>query len=243
LRPLYPGLHAVAAAMTTSGALARWYRDTFPGETPRPSEQQRGDAYARLAREAAAIPPGSAGLVVLPYFSGERAPIHDDLARGGIFGLALNHGRGHLYRALLEGVAYGLQHNLDHVRAAHVPLRRIVATGGGTRNRLWTQIVSDVTGLSQAVIAPSNAALGAAFLAGYALESFDRVNDVRLWAQSEKEVHPRGEIHEIYQGYYRLYRRLYERTKEEMHELARLSAEAPLTEMPVLSDALAARIA
>ena len=139
--------------------------------------------------------PGAEGLIVLPYFSGERAPIYDDWARGVIFGLTLTHGRGHLYRALLEGVAYGLQHNLELIREAGIRPTRIVATGGGSRSHLWTQIMSDVTGLPQVVIAPSNAALGMAFLAGYASGIFSQISDVRRWARPEREVQPREEIH------------------------------------------------
>ena len=223
---LYPGLCSVGGGMLTSAALSRWFRDKF-GQAERRAEQELGiSAYALLGLEAEAIPPGSEGLVVLPYFSGERSPIHDDQARGVIFGLTLAHGRAHVYRALLEGVAYGVEHHLELMRNAGVPLRRIIATGGGSRSPLWTQIVSDVTGLPQVVIAPSNAALGAAFLAGKATGIFDEISDVRRWAKPEREVHPREEIHEVYQKYYSVYRRLYERTKEEMHDLARLTAEA-----------------
>ncbi|MDQ3227033.1 MAG: FGGY family carbohydrate kinase [Chloroflexota bacterium] len=223
LARLYPDLHAVGAGMATSGALTRWFRDQF-GQGERRVEQELGiNAYSLLALEAEATPPGADGLVVLPYFGGERTPIYDDQARGVIFGLTLSHGRAHIYRALLEGVAYGLQHNLDLIREAGASPRRIVATGGGSRSALWTQIVSDVTGLPQEVIAPSNAALGAAFLAGYARGIFRHIGDVRQWAQAEREVRPRDEVHSLYQRHYAVYRRLYERTKEEMHELAGLS--------------------
>ena len=239
LAQLYPGLYGVGGGMATSGALMRWFRDAFAQDERRTERELGINAYEILGREAEQTPPGADGLVVLPYFSGERTPIHDDWARGVIFGLTLAHGRGHLYRALLEGVAYGLQHNLELVREAGVPLRRIVATGGGSRSHLWTQIISDVTGLPQEVVAPSNAALGAAFLAGYALGIFRQISDVRQWARPEREVLPREEVHEMYQRYYRVYRRLYERTKEEMHELARLTAEAPTEPLPPLSAVLA----
>lgn len=235
LPQLYRGLHSVGGGMSTSAALTRWFRDHF-GQGERRAEQELGvSAYGVLGLEAEAVPAGSEGLVVLPYFSGERSPIHDALARGVIFGLTLAHGRGHVYRALLEGVAYGVQHHVELMREAGMPLRRIVATGGGARSQLWTQIVSDVTGLPQEVIAPSNAALGAAFLAGYAVGSFTEVNDVTRWARSEREVHPRAAVHDVYQGYYAVYRRLYEQTKEEMHTLARLSAAAsPVPRSPAL---------
>lgn len=222
LSRLYAGLSVVGGGMATSGALTRWFRDVF-GQAERRVEHELGvSAYGLLGLEAEATPPGADGLVVLPYFSGERAPIHDEHARGMIFGLTLAHGRGHIYRALLEGVAYGLDQNLERMRDAGAPLRRIVATGGGSRSHLWTQIVSDVTGLPQVVAAPSNAALGAAFLAGYARGIFGQLSDVRQWVRTEREVQPRAAIHDLYRGYSAIYRRLYERTKEEMRDLAHL---------------------
>ena len=241
LSNLYPGLYSVGGGMVTSAALSRWFRDKF-GQAERRAEQELGiSAYGLLGLEADAVPPGADGLVVLPYFSGERTPIHDDQARGMIFGLTLAHGRGHIYRALLEGVAYGVEHHMELIRNAGVPVRRIVATGGGSRSHLWTQIVSDVTGVPQTVISPSNAALGVAFLAGKATGSFERVSDVRRWARPEREVHPREKVHDVYQRYYAVYRRLYERTKEEMHELARLTAEAPSGPMEPLGPTLTVR--
>lgn len=242
LSRLYPGLYAGFAGMATSAALTRWFRDQF-GQTERRVEQELGvNAYELLGIEAAKAPPGADGLIVLPYFSGERSPIHDDLARGVIFGLTLAHGRGHLYRALLEGVAYGLQHNLELMRAAGLTPRRIVATGGGSRSHLWTQIVSDVTGLPQEVITPSNAALGMAFLAGYASGIFSQISDVRQWARPERVVHPRAAIHDLYQQYYAVYRRLYDQTKEEMHALARISEEALAGPLPPAGSSIMFRV-
>ena len=141
--------------------------------------------------------------------------------------MTLAHGRTHVYRALLEGVAYGLAHHLDLMRQSGVPLRRLVATGGGARSHLWTQIASDVTGLPQEVVGPSNAALGAALLAGYGVGIFTEVGDALRWARPEREVQPRLAVHDRYQRFYEIYRRLYDHTKEEMHALARLTAEAP----------------
>ena len=113
------------------------------------------------------------------------------------------------------------------MRQSGVPLRRLVATGGGARSHLWTQIASDVTGLPQEVVGPSNAALGAALLAGYGVGIFTEVGDALRWARPEREVQPRLAVHDRYQRFYEIYRRLYDHTKEEMHALARLTAEAP----------------
>lgn len=238
---LYDGLYSVGGGMVTSAALTRWFRDKF-GDIERRVEQELGiSAYGLLGLEADAVPPGSNGLIVLPYFSGERSPIHDDLARGMIFGLTLAHDRPHIYRALLEGVAYGVEHHLEIMRNSGMPLKRIVAAGGGSRSHLWTQIVSDVTGLPQVVISPSNSALGAAFLAGKAIGVFHELSDVRLWAKPEREVVPRENVHDVYQEYYRIYRRLYERTKEEMHDLARLTAAAAKSSIRPLGAELTVR--
>jgi xylulokinase len=219
---LYEGLHCVVGGMATSAALTRWFRDNF-GQSEQRAERELGiNAYQVLALEAEAVPPGSDGLVVLPYFSGEYSPINDDRAQGMVFGLTLAHTRGHIYRALLEGVSYGLAHHLELMQQSGAPLERIVGTGGGSRNGLWAQIVSDVTGLPQIVIGRSSAALGAAFLAGVGVGVVHELREIRPWVPPDLELRPRAELHDRYQALYRIYRRLYEHTKEEMHALAEL---------------------
>jgi xylulokinase len=210
--------------MATSAALTRWFRDNF-GQSERRAEEELGiDAYELLAVEAEAAPPGSDGLVVLPYFSGERSPIQDDQAQGVIFGLTLAHTRRHVYRALLEGVSYGLAHILELMQLEGARLDRIIGIGGGARNRVWAQIVSDVTGLPQVILGRSSAALGAAFLAGVGVGLLHDLRDIRCWVPPDVEVRPNAELHDRYQGLYRIYRRLYEHTREEMHALAKLRA-------------------
>src|SRR6185436_19713769 len=98
----FPGTRTLSGGMATSGALTGWLRELVGGVP-----------FAQLVDEAAAVPPGSDGLVVLPYFAGERTPIFDPDARGAVLGLTLSHGRGHLYRALLEATAFGVRHNLE----------------------------------------------------------------------------------------------------------------------------------
>jgi xylulokinase len=238
LADLYPERYVVAGGMATSAALTRWFRDNF-GQTERRAEQELGiNAYQVLSLEAEAIRPGSDGLIVLPYFSGERTPIHDDQAQGVLFGLSLAHTRGHVYRALLEGISYGLAHHVDLMQAAGARPRRIVATGGGSRNPLWAQIVSDVTGLPQVIQGRSSAALGVAFLAGVGVGLVDNLRDMRAWVPPDVEVQPRPDVHVRYRDYYRIYRRLYEHTKEDMHALARLRNGATAT--TVIRDAVAA---
>ncbi len=220
---LSPDCWALAAGMATSGAVTRWFRDEFALEERRAESQGGPNAYATLAAQAAQVPPGSEGLVVLPYFSGERTPINDPLARGVVAGLTLSHTRSHVYRALLEGVAYGIAHNLDVIHET-AKTDRAVAVGGGTKNDLWLQIVSDVTGVDQIVPACTiGAAYGDAFLAGLGVGLFGKLEDVKSWVKSVRVFKPDAANRDLYSRYYQAYRRLYPALKEELHNLAHLA--------------------
>lgn len=151
---VFRGTATYAAGLSTSGGLTVWLRDIVE------------KSFEGLISEAAQTPPGAGGLVVLPYFGVARSPIFDPQARGVIFGLTLSHGRGHLYRALLEGAAYEVRHNLDVMEAAGAAPKRLVAVGGGTKSELWTRVVSDVTGYRQVIPAQTiGASYGDAMLA------------------------------------------------------------------------------
>ena len=132
-----PGTYRLAAGMATSGALTGWLQE-LAGGVPFDDAGRGGRARSRPART---------GCVVLPYFAGERTPMFDPLARGVIAGLTLRHGRGHLFRAVYEGIAFGVRQILELIdERRRARPQRLVAVGGGTQGGLWTQIVSDVTG-------------------------------------------------------------------------------------------------
>ena len=219
---LSPDRWALAAGMATSGALTRWFRDQF-ADLERQAEADGGpNAYAVLSDAASVVPPGSQGLVVLPYFSGERTPLNDPLARGVVAGLTLAHTKAHVYRALLEGVAYGLAHNLEAIAQSGAATTRAVAVGGGVKSRLWLQIISDVTGVEQIVPAQTiGAAYGDAFLAGLGVGLFDSLDDVKTWVRPALVVRPDPAAHAVYQSYYHVYRELYPASQEQLHALAR----------------------
>jgi xylulokinase len=206
-----PGTYSLAGGMATSGALTSWFKELVGA-----------DDFATLLDEAAAVPPGSDGLVVLPYFLGERSPLFDPDARGVIAGLTLRHGRGHIYRALLEATAYAVRHHLDVLAEIGASPRRVVAVGGGTQGGLWPQIVSDVTGVAQEVPAETiGAAYGAARLAADAagLPGGD-------WATPDHTVTPRPEAKATYDRLYAAYRELYPATRAQVHVLAALQEGA-----------------
>lgn len=156
----------------TAGASVAWFRGLL-GE---------GTDLATLEEEAAGVPPGSAGLVFLPYLMGERSPIWDPKARGVFAGLSLAHTRGHLYRAVLEGLVYALRHNLEAARQAGYRVEgEMRAVGGGARSSLWMQILADATGYPvRAVPEGGEAALGSAMVAALGL-GWAKVEELPAW--------------------------------------------------------------
>lgn len=205
--------YALAAGMATTGSLTKWIRDEFARELP------ADGAYASLFERAAKVPAGSGGLLVLPYFSGERTPINDPRARGVIAGLSLAHGREHLFRAALEGVAHGIAQNLDAFEDLGAPVRRIFAVGGGAQGALWPQIVSDVTGREQIVREVNvGASYGDAFLAGRAAGLLDRA-DLAGWVRGERRVVPNPVAQARYAQDRELFERLYVETRATVHAL------------------------
>jgi xylulokinase len=206
------GSRTFAAGMATSGALTAWFRDLV-GDPP----------FEELVAAAAEAPAGSAGLVVLPYFAGERSPIYDPNARGLIFGLTVRHGRAELYRALLEGTAYGVRHIAETMKLAGTSPKRIVAVGGGTKGDLWTQIVSDVTGLPQVIPGETiGAAYGDAMLAAMAVGR----RDAATWNGAAGLIEPDPSTASLYDELYGVYRSLYPATVEQAHTLAAVQERA-----------------
>ncbi|HIY25312.1 MAG TPA: sugar kinase [Candidatus Brachybacterium merdigallinarum] len=208
----FPGTYCLAGGMATSGAITSWLR-RLTGSAP----------YPELLAEAEAAGPGAGGLLMLPYFAGERTPIQDPEARGVIAGLTLDHGRGHLYRAALEATALGVRHNVEELRTGGAPIRRVVAVGGGTQGGLWTRIVSDITGIEQVVPTSTvGASLGAAILAADHLP--DTAHDLRsraaAWNPPATTLHPDPSQRPFYDDLYQHYRRLYDSTVQTVHHLA-----------------------
>ncbi|MGW0683773.1 FGGY-family carbohydrate kinase [Streptomyces sp. NPDC002754] len=204
-----PDTRNLAGGMATSGAVTGWLRDLF------------GDVdYPELLGLAEKSGPGANGLLMLPYFAGERTPVDDPRARGVIAGLTLGHTRGDLYRSALEATAFGVRHNIEALEAAGGDIRRVVAVGGGTQGRLWTQIVSDVTGRTQEVRTTSaGASYGGALLAAQLVTDDARIDD---WNPVAERIVPRPEVTSRYDELYALYRDLYPASADVAHALADL---------------------
>jgi len=208
---LFEGQHASLAGLATSGTLTHWFRDQFA------KELTRDEAFPILAAEAAASPPGANGLIMLPYFSGERTPIHDPNAVGAFFGLNLTHTRGDMFRAMLEGIAYGTRHVLETFADLGQMPGNLRAVGGGTKNAVWLQATSDIGGVDQRICDKTvGASYGDAFLAAIATGAASPGN-IADWNPVSATVTAQSDL--VYDKSYALFRRLYEQTKDIAAEL------------------------
>jgi xylulokinase len=210
---LFPGQHASMSGLATSGTLTHWFRDQF-GRDLDPK-----DAMSALAAEAQESPPGAKGLIVLPYFSGERTPVHDPHAKGVVFGLDLTHKRGDVFRAFLEGIACGTNHIFETYLEAGQDPGSIYAVGGGTRNRVWAQATSDVSARTQIIREKTiGASYGDAFLAALAVGDVRRT-DINAWNPVVSEIAADPTNRDVYRRQYSVFRDLYPRTRELMRRL------------------------
>ena len=170
------GSLALAAGTSTAGSLIGWLQAVTGGAS-----------FDDLMAEAQSVPPGSEGLLVLPYFAGERTPVFDPQARGVVAGLTLRHGRGHLFRAAYEGISFGIRQILERFDDAH-SATRTVAVGGGLRSPIWAQAVSDITGRPQLVPEQAiGASYGDALLAAIGVGLVPPDTD---WAKIAREIKP-----------------------------------------------------
>jgi len=173
---------------------------------------------------AADVPPASNGLLFLPYLSGERTPHPDPLARGAFVGLTLRHGLGHMARAVMEGVAFGLRDSAELVRSS-VALDEVRVSGGGASSPLWLQIIADTVNLPVRVVGtPEGAAHGAALLAATGGGAFSTVAEASTSAvEVGPPIEPTSDA-ATYEEAYLTYRDLYPALRGSFPKLADLDA-------------------
>ena len=220
---LFPGTWCLLAGMATSGSLTRWFRDQFAPELVAAEKSGGAPAYAELVKEAAETKPGAEGVIVLPYFSGERTPVMDPRAKGMIFGLSLTHSRGHIFRAILEGMGHGVKQHVDLFTSIGARPKTIKSVGGGTKNSIWLQAISDISGVPQEV-APLTfgASYGDALLAGVAVGLVSSPEEIRTWQGKARIISPDEKLTETYRPLSEIYTSLYDATKNQMHKLHEL---------------------
>ncbi len=207
-----PGMwHFMGVMLSAAGSL-QWYRDTLAP----------GMSFDDLLKEAESVPAGSEGLQFLPYLSGERTPYPDPLARGAFIGLTLRHGRGHLTRAVLEGVAFGLKDSFTLIQNAGLgEIRQVRASGGGTKGALWRQILASVLEAELVTVnTTEGAAYGAALLAGVGAGNWPEVvTACRAAVKITGSTRPDPAQVETYRQTYPLYRELYPALKASFEKM------------------------
>lgn len=205
--------HFMGVMLSAAGSL-QWYRDTLAPDVD----------FDTLVNEAAAIPPGSEGLIFLPYLTGERTPHPDPLARGAWVGLTVRHTRAHMTRAVLEGVAFGIKDSFTLIQGAGLgEIKQVRISGGGAKSPLWRQIMADVLGVELVTVnTTEGAAFGAALLAGVGAGLYpDGAAACEAAIQITGSTSP-GENAARYPAYYARYRALYPALAGEFKAIAAL---------------------
>ncbi len=224
--------HLVVGAMVATGGALRWFRDQLAGAEVAEAGRRGVEPFELLTAQAESSPAGANRLLFLPWLYGERSPIWDANARGVFLGLSLATTRADLIRAVLEGAAYGLRHNLATAAAAGVKVKSLVCLGGGARSRLWLQIKADV--LQRPVWAPAapnaagGAVLGDAILAAVSAGLHrDLESAVAAMTAPMVRIDPNPDAAPIYDGLFDLYRSLYPALQPAFETLAALPAPPP----------------
>jgi xylulokinase len=216
-----PGRHLVVGALVASGGALRWFRDQL-GEPERMEAARQGvDPFVLLSEAATSSPPGANRLIFLPYLYGERSPIWDSDARGVFFGLTLATEKRDLIRAILEGAAYGLRHNVEAAARAGFPLATLACVGGGARSPLWNQIKANVLGRPiRLPRAAAGAPLGDAMIAAVGAGLYRRVEAaVAQMVEPGAVYQPRPELASRYDALYHIYLGLYPALKAHVRRL------------------------
>jgi ribulose kinase len=203
----------------STGSMLRWFVNQFALDLRSKADT---NLYQVMDAQAAKIHPGSDGLVILDYWRGNRTPYNDAEATGVIWGLTLNHSREHIYRAILESVAYGTAHTLKEFSQIGLEFDLLVACGGGTNSDLWMQIYADVCGLPVRTVQFSGApALGAAISSAVAAGQFnDAAEAAQRMVKSSNIFDPRPENTSLYGEYLQQYIETYPALKDHMHTLS-----------------------
>lgn len=218
-----PDRWLIVGAMVATGASMRWIRDLFEIEKSRNNKKPSQDTFQLLSREAERSKAGANGVLFLPYLMGERTPIWNNNARGVFFGLALNTRREDLIRAVMEGCAFALRHNIEVLKSIGIEIDEIMCAGGAVKSDLWNQIKSDVSKKILICISEfPTATLGAAILAGLGSGIFKKYCPFDFEYKHNKVFHPSADTLTRYDRLFDIYKKLYLNLINEFNELARI---------------------
>lgn len=219
--------HVMGVVLSAGGSL-QWYRNQLAQLETAAAKKQKVEPYELLTAQAADAPPGSEGLLFLPYLTGERTPHADPLARGAWVGLSLRHTRAHLVRSILEGATFAMRDSLEIIRELNIPVKEIRLSGGGARSPLWRQMQADIYGNKCVTInASEGPAYGVALLAAAGTGAYNDVVDAcRATIKVAESTMPDAKSRKILEGNYRVYGKLYPSLKSSFAEIGTLLSSA-----------------
>lgn len=209
--PIIPDAWLLEGGQTSAGSIVKWYMREF-------GVDKMDNPYAYMNEQIEGIAPGADGLVALDFFQGNRTPYKDANAKGVIYGLTLSHTKAHIYRALLESVAFGTKNIIDSFEQNGSPVNTIVGCGGVTKDKVWMQIISDVTGKPIVVTEDAGAsALGCAIVASVGSKAYTNFEEAtRGMVKEAYVVEPDRETHAVYEGIFEKYVEIYHQLKGTM---------------------------
>jgi xylulokinase len=212
-----------AGTMQAGGGSFKWFRDTLGEMERREAEMKGGDAYEVLARKADGIPCGSEGLLFLPYLMGERSPLWNPNARGCFIGLSMVHGKEHMIRAVLEGVAFNMKVIAEAMREQGVAPERVRIIGGGAKSRVWRQIFADILEkpIDRLNFIDEATSIGAAIAGGVGTGMFRNLQEGARFVEVEEETTPENSHVDVYRYQYDLFQKAYEQLVDIFDELVR----------------------
>lgn len=223
---IIPGTYDISCGTNTAGTLTKWIRDIFYLSEVNSEEETGINAFQSMMLDIKEVPIGSNGIVVLPYFAGERTPINDSKAKGMILGLNLSHTRKDISRAIFESICFSIKQHFDILSELGVPINNIMVTGGGTKNQVWVQMLSDVLGKElKTPKVTVGASYGDALMAMIGTGAKESFTEARELVESGDIYYPNFENTEKYDRFYNVFDKLYDANKNFMHELDDLLKE------------------
>ena len=218
-------------AINNGGMIMRWMRDRILHYHGSQMEQLSVDPYDLMTMKARHVPAGSGGLLLMPYFTGERAPYWNSDLRGAFVGLSLNHSRSYMIRATMEGICYSLRFVLDALREFE-DVKDIRISGSFTKSELWVQIMSDIFG--EHITLPNNsegASFGASVLGFIFDGTLSDINDTAELVQPECIYYPKEQNQEVYDELFSIYESLYIHMKDDLARLVQFQKEHPFSRL------------
>jgi FGGY-family pentulose kinase len=217
------GTYLIEGGQTSTGSVLKWFKTNFINKNiEEQAEKEKLSIYEYMDKQAESLPPGSEGVIVLEHWQGNRTPYVDPYSRGVIRGLSLKHTPVHVYRAIMEGVAYGTEVILRTMKKGKFEVKEIIACGGTTNSQLWLRIYADVTGLPiKRTTTSEAAALGSAILGAVAAGKYNSINEAAdNMVKFKDTINPNLANHENYKFFIEQYEKTYWALEESAHKIS-----------------------